>query len=273
MRLAVVLLLVAAGLSAAACGPRPAPRPETRVAAAVTVEGVAMGGLTQGEATAVLQDLAAERYVPAKNARFADADGTVVAERPGRALDVAATAAAALAAPAGGEVAAVYRPLAPAVTAEALAGARLVGTYTTAILDDSPERMENIRLTAALLNNAVIAPGEEFSFNSRTGEPTRERGFQPAVVFVDGREEVELGGGMCQVSSTLYNAVLAAGLRVTERHAHSRPVSYVPPGQDATTYTDKDLRFVNTGRRMLIVRAVAAEKNLTVDLFALAGGA
>jgi vancomycin resistance protein YoaR len=132
--------------------------------------------------------------------------------------------------------------------------------------------MENIRLTAALLNNAAIAPGDEFSFNRRTGEPTRERGFRPAVVFVDGREEKELGGGMCQVSSTLYNAVLAAGLRVVERHPHSRPVSYVPPGLDATTYTDKDLRFVNTTRRPLILRALVAGKKLTVDLFALPGG-
>ncbi len=166
----------------------------------------------------------------------------------------------------------MYRPLAPALTAAALAAARPAGAYTTTILDASPDRLENIRLTAALLNNAAIAAGDEFSFNRRTGEPTRERGFRPATVFVDGRHEEEVGGGMCQVSSTLYNAVLAAGLRVTERHAHSRPVAYVPPGKDATTYTDKDLRFVNTTRRPLVMRAYVAGKKLTVELLALPGG-
>ncbi len=272
MRLAVIVLLIAGGLLAAACGLKPAQKPEGRAAAAVTVEGVAVGGLTQGEAAAALRDLAARRYVPSVNARFADEDGSVLAERPGRLLDVTATVAAALAAPAGSELAAVYRPLAPAVTAQALATAQGAGSYTTAIIDSSPARAENIRLTAALLNNAAIAPGDEFSFNRRTGEPTRERGFRPAVVFVDGREEEEVGGGMCQVSSTLYNAALAAGLKVTERHPHSRPVSYVPPGQDATTYTDKDLRFVNTTRRTLVLRAIVAGKKLTVELFALPGG-
>ncbi len=272
MRLVLIFLLIAGGLLAAACGLRPAPRPEARIAAAVTVEGVAVGGLTPGEAAAALRELAARRYVPAVDARFADGDGSVVPEQAGRLLDVAATATAALTAPAGSELAAVYRPLAPVVTAEALKSARRAGTYTTPILDSSPDRLENIRLTAALLNNAAIAPGDEFSFNRRTGEPTRERGFRPAVVFVDGREEEELGGGMCQVSSTLYNAVLAAGLRVVERHPHSRPVSYVPPGLDATTYTDKDLRFVNTTRHPLILRALVAGKKLTVDLFALPGG-
>jgi vancomycin resistance protein YoaR len=75
---------------------------------------------------------------------------------------------------------------------------------------------------------------------------------------------------MCQVSSTLYNAVLDAGLPVVERHPHSQPVSYVPPGRDATTYTDKDLRFVNSRREPLVVRAqVAGGARLVVDLWAL----
>lgn len=264
--LAVVFLLLAG------CGRPPAPRPEGRVAAGVTVEGVAVGGLYRSEAAAALQELAARRYTPPVPARFADADGAVVAEENGRLLDVAATVEATLTAPAGIETAAVYRPVAPAVTAATLAAARKAGGATTPILDDSPGRVENIRLTAALINNTAIAPGEEFSFNRRTGEPTPQRGFRTATVLVDGRREQEVGGGMCQVSSTLYGAVLDAGLTVTERHPHSVPVSYAPPGRDATTYTDKDLRFVNSARRPLILRAVVAAKSLTVDIFALPGG-
>ncbi|MDR7866809.1 MAG: VanW family protein [Sporomusaceae bacterium] len=272
MRIALTLAIIGC-LVAAACGLQPAPKPEPRVAAAVTVEGAAVGGLTRAETAAVLQGLAAERYKPPVDARFADGDGSVAADEDGRMLDVAATAEAALAAPAGSVLAASYRPLTAALTAAELAAARQAGSYTTTILDSSPGRLENIRLTAALLNNAAIAAGAEFSFNSRTGEPTRERGFRPAVIFVDGGHGEELGGGMCQVSSTLYNAVLAAGLRVTERHAHSRPVSYAPPGRDATTYTDKDLRFVNTTRRTLVLRSYVAGRKLTVDIFVLAGGA
>ncbi len=273
MRIALALVLIVGGLAAAACGLQPAPKPEPRVAAAVTVEGVALGGLTRSGATSALQGLAAERYEPPVDARFADEDGAVAADNDGRMLDVPATVEAALAAPAGSVLTAAYRPLMAAVTAADLAAAQPAGSYATTILDASPGRMENIRLTAALINNAAVAPGAEFSFNSRTGEPTRERGFRPATVFVAGGHGEEVGGGMCQVSSTLYNAVLAAGLAVTERHPHSQPVSYVPPGRDATTYTDKDLRFVNTTRRTLVLRSFVAGRKLTVDIFALAGGA
>ncbi len=273
MRIALAAVVIIGCLLMTACGMQPAPKPEPRVAAAVTVEEVAVGGLTRAGTAAALQELAAARYEPPVDARFADGDGTVVADRDGRMVDVAATAEAALAAPTGSALTAAYRPLTAALTAGDLAAARQAGSYTTTILDASPGRLENIVLTAALLNNAAIAAGAEFSFNSRTGEPTRERGFRPAVVFVDGGHGEELGGGMCQVSSTLYNAVLAAGLRVTERHAHSQPVSYVPPGRDATTYTDKDLRFVNTTRRTLVLRSYVAGRKLHVDIFVLAGGA
>ncbi len=272
MRCALALLLMAGVLVTACAGP-PAAKPEPRAAPGVTVEGTAVGGMTRGEAAAALQGLAAARYVPSVDAAFAAGDGAVTADRDGLMVDVPATVEAALAAPAGSELAALYAPLRAAVSAEALTGARLAGSYTTPILDNSPGRRENIVLTAALLNNAAIPAGDEFSFNRRTGEPTRERGFRPATVFVDGRHEEELGGGMCQVSSTLYNAALAAGLKVTERHPHSQPVSYVPPGQDATTYTDKDLRFVNTTRGTLVLRALVAGRKLTVDIFSLGGGA
>ncbi|MDT8902817.1 VanW family protein [Anaeroselena agilis] len=273
MRKALVFAGILGAFLTVACGLQPAPKPGPRVAAAVTVEGVDVGGLARDGVAAALQGLAAARYQPPVNARFADGDGTVMPDKAGRLLDVTATTEAALAAPAGSALPAAYSELEAAVTAADLAAARPAGSYATTILDASPGRMENIRLTAALLNNAAIAAGEEFSFNSRTGEPTRERGFRPAVIFVDGGHGEEVGGGMCQVSSTLYNAVLAAGLRVTERHPHSRPVSYVPPGRDATTYTDKDLRFVNTSRRTLVLRCYVAEKKLAVDIFALPGDA
>jgi vancomycin resistance protein YoaR len=269
------LWLIIAVLTLAACGlPQPAKRPEgPRVAAGVTLDGRPVGSLVQEDLATLLQELAAGGNKPAVAARFADQDGRILPETAGHSLDGVATIAAVLAAPPGTAVAAVYRPQAPAITANDLRAARRLGATTTPILDASPGRLENIRLTAALVNNAAIGPGQEFSFNRRTGDPTADRGFQPAPVFIEGGSGDELGGGMCQVSSTLHSAVLAAGLPVTERHPHSRPVAYIAPGLDAATYTDKDLRFRNSSRRTVILRAFITGRSLVVDLWALPGDA
>lgn len=265
-------LLLCTGLLVSGCGWLPvAPKPEAidQVAPGVTVEGVAVGGLSRAELDAVIRDLAARQYQPTKNARFDDSTGEILADAPGRTLDTAATAQAVLAAPPDSRLTGTFRVVTADVDTARLRQARRSGAYTSPLLDDSPGRLVNIRLTAALINNAVLEPGGEFSFNHRTGEPTPKRGFQLATVFVDGRQEQDWGGGMCQVSSTLYNAVLAAGLAVVERHPHSRPVSYVPPGCDATTFTDKDLRFVNSTRRTLVIRALVRPGQLEVDIWEL----
>lgn len=269
------LSLIIVALIAAACAlPPPAQKPETpRTAVGVLLDGRPVGGLTPGELATLLRELAAGADKPASDARFADDTGRIIPETAGRSLDRAATIAAVLAAPPGTAVAVIYRPQAPGITAADLRDARCIGAAVTPILDASPGRLENIRLTAALVNNAVIGPGQEFSFNRRTGEPTADRGFKPAPVFTDDGQGEELGGGMCQVSSTLHSAVLAAGLAVTERHPHSRPVAYIAPGLDATTYTDKDFRFLNSGRRTVVIRAFIAGGSLNVDLWTLPGGA
>lgn len=253
----------------------PAPKPERKqVAEGVIVEGQPVGGLSAEEAGNVLINLAKAKDVPAVNAGFDPVTGEVMPERPGQRLDIASTMSELFAAGAGSSVTPAYQPFLPDITRDALTRAWRLGTYTTPILDKSPGRLVNIRLTAKLINNTLIAPGQEFSFNKITGEPSAARGFQPATVFGDhGAKEQGLGGGMCQVSSTLYNAVQAAELKVTERHPHSQPVSYVPQGKDATTYTDKDLRFINTARWRLLTRAFVHDQDsrLTVDLWALPG--
>lgn len=236
----------------------------------ITVEGVAVGGMTSSELETVLKSLAEQRYTPPDNARFDNNTGKIIAGTVGRRLDIMATADRVMNAAANTMVYGVYQQVQPAITNHNLQLASHVGSYRTRIIDTSPGRLHNIKLTAQQLNNKVIQPGEEFSFNRQTGEPTIERGFKEATVFVDGRTEQGLGGGMCQVSSTLYNAALSAGLNITERHAHSQPVSYVPPGRDATTYTDKDLRFVNTTRQELIIRAIVEGDTMVIDLLGLA---
>ncbi len=268
-------LLLAGSLAVnAGCGLNaPAPKPQAPlVADQVMIEGQQVGGMSAEAAGKVLTTLAKAKDVPAVNAGFDAVSGEIFPERPGQRLNVADTLQALLAAPAGSKVTPVYQPFLPDITAAVLAKSWQLGTYTTPVLDKSAGRLVNLRLTGKLINNQIIAAGEEFSFNAATGEPTAERGFQPATVFADnGRKEQSLGGGMCQVSSTLYNAVLDAKLKVTERHPHSQPVNYVPPGKDATTYTDKDFRFVNTTRRPIIIRAFVGTEasQLTVDVLAL----
>lgn len=132
--------------------------------------------------------------------------------------------------------------------------AMVLASYATRILDRDPNRVHNIRLTVERLAGHTIEPGEVFSFNKVVGQPTASAGFRPAVVLKDdGSKTKELGGGMCQVSSTLYNVALEADLKIIERHPHAKPVKYVPPGRDATVYTDLDLKFENTTGRPLVI--------------------
>lgn len=263
----LTLLLTVSGCSLQ----QPAPKPEApRVAPGVTMEEVDIGGLTEKELKAVLQRMTEEKYQPPQNAAFDGKTGRITPGRQGRRINVEATKRQGLQAAANSHLAAVYQSIMPELTVSRLAKAENIGTYTSAILHDEEGRLENIRLTAAAINNAVIEPDQEFSFNRRTGEPNAERGFKKAVVFGEGGSvQYELGGGMCQVSSTLYNAVLNAKLPVTERHPHSRPVDYVPANRDATTYTDKDFKFINNTRHTLVIRSFISGRRLTVDIWSL----
>lgn len=194
---------------------------QERVADGVMLEGERVGGFTRREAEEYVRDLARRE--------------------PG--IEVEATVESLLAAEPGAHVRPVRRPM------------EVLASFSTPLLDRDPNRVHNIRLTVARLNGRIIAPGEVFSFNDTVGQPTSAAGFRPATVLGDdGRKLKELGGGMCQVSSTLYNVALAAGCRVLERHPHAKPVKYVPPGRDATVYTDLDLKFQNTTGRPLLVR-------------------
>ncbi len=94
-------------------------------------------------------------------------------------------------------------------------------------------RATNIALAANSINGKIIKPGEIFSYNRAIGSTTAEKGYKKAKIFVNGKEEEGMGGGICQVSSTLYNAAKAAGMEIIERHPHSKKVYYVGDGNDA----------------------------------------
>ncbi|NLY42504.1 MAG: VanW family protein [Clostridiaceae bacterium] len=123
----------------------------------------------------------------------------------------------------------------------------VIASFETTILDMSESRLNNINIASQKITGHIVQPGEVFSFNEVVGERTSERGFQKATAIIREEKVYEEGGGVCQVSSTLYNAALKAGMEIIERHSHSRDVHYIPQGQDAAvSYGYKDFKFRNT---------------------------
>ena len=121
-----------------------------------------------------------------------------------------------------------------------------LGSFTTTLIGSLPERTHNLRLAVQALDGTVLRPGEELSFNRCVGPRTAERGYGPAPVILRETRQVQVGGGVCQAATTLFDAALLAGLGVVERHRHSSPVDYVAPGEDATiAWGAKDLRLRN----------------------------
>jgi len=148
-----------------------------------------------------------------------------------------------------------------------LAGYRLLGTYTT-YTTNVPNRNTNISLACKALNGTIVKPGHTFSFNNTLGYTSAAKGYKKAGILVNGKSSAALGGGICQVSSTLYNAVLKAGLKVVERHPHSAPVGYVPKGRDATvSYGSVDFKFRNNTTKNCRLVFEYNNRSLTVSVF------
>ena len=144
---------------------------------------------------------------------------------------------------------------------------RMIGTYTTTATDNSA-RNTNIRLACEAVNGMILAPGEQFSFNGVVGKRTAEKGYQPAGAYANGETVQEYGGGVCQVSSTLYNAVVAAGLQPDERTGHSYEPNYVTPGQDATvSYEYPDFKFSNNTEYSVGIRTFFENKIVRVEIY------
>ena len=140
----------------------------------------------------------------------------------------------------------------------------VLSAYTTYFTAD-PNRGGNIERAARSIDGRIVRPGEEFSFNRATGLRTRANGYLEAPVYFNGRLVPDAGGGVCQVSTTLFNAVLLAGLAVTERTCHFSPVAYVPIGQDATVADNYlDFRFVNNLSSLIYICTVYEPEAITV---------
>ena len=143
-----------------------------------------------------------------------------------------------------------------------------IASFSTKIYTKDSERQNNIKITCSSLNNTDVTPGKTFSFTSTVGKATSSKGYQEADIFTNGQKTKGLGGGNCQVSTTLYNAVLKVkGLSVTERHEHSNDVPYIQEGKDAAVaYGSYDFKFVNNLDYTVRIKASATDNNITIKL-------
>jgi vancomycin resistance protein YoaR len=146
-----------------------------------------------------------------------------------------------------------------------------IASFRTNFQSSSFARTNNIDISIKAINGKVLKQGEIFSFNDAVGERTDERGYMEAPVIIGNAIQLALGGGICQVSSTLYNAILIAGLQPTERISHSLPISYVDNGFDATVdWGNIDFKFKNTLDYPVYIEGHTENKYLYINIFSKA---
>lgn len=169
----------------------------------------------------------------------------------------------------------VFREIEPELSLDSLKYLNTrFGFYLTTFDPADRGRTHNIQLASELLNNQIVDPEEIFSLNQALGPRTPENNYVLALVFAGGRIVPGYGGGICQVASTLYNAVLDAELPVIERHGHSQPVPYVPPGRDATLVGNiLDFKFQNNRRYPLLLSSRVEKDKLMVSIYGHASDA
>lgn len=145
----------------------------------------------------------------------------------------------------------------------------VAGGCTTSYRSSGANRSTNIAVSAGNMNNLVVMPGQTISVSTEFKPRTTANGYKPATVYSGGKSVPGIGGGICQVSSTVYNAVINAGLTIVERHPHSMTVSYLPMGMDATIASgSKDLKFRNDYTAPVILRTRCEDKKVTVEVLA-----
>ena len=197
----------------------------------------------------------------------------VVPSKSGLSLDVAKTAKALLAAAgtATNRVAqlavSTAEPKRTTVDANAMGITGVVSSFSTTY-GGTPGRLHNVALVAEKIDDTLIAPGATFSFNETTGARTAAAGFEEAPVILNGELKSGIGGGVCQVSTTTFNAAFFAGLPIVERTNHALFISHYPQGRDATVdYPSIDLKFRNDTSAWLLLRTFVGTGSLTVTLY------
>lgn len=171
---------------------------------------------------------------------------------------------------AGFDVTVTIESIQPEITADSingdLFGAELA-RFSSNFASSTANRAYNVTRATQSVNGRILLPGEVFSYNAAIGNPSLANGYKMATVYANGKQKEGVGGGVCQVSSTLYSAVLYADLEIVERRSHSMTVSYVPKGQDATVvYGGQDFKFRNNTDAPIKIEATASGRVCTVRI-------
>lgn len=147
-----------------------------------------------------------------------------------------------------------------------------ISDFSTPIVDDNENRINNIKITCSRISDTIVKANEEFSFCDVVGQPTADDGYEEAHAFVDGKLTNAIGGGNCQVSTTIYNAAKEIdGVEITERHEHDKEVGYIEKGKDATVaYDYLDLKFENHNDFDLKLEAYIKDDKVCVDIYKIA---
>lgn len=165
----------------------------------------------------------------------------------------------------------VYKDISPDILVSDLENLKvtdLLFSVETSYGGTGGNRIFNIQLAASKINNYLLLPGEEFSFNNIVGKADKDSGYKEAIIIVNGKFVPGYGGGVCQVSSNIYVGALKANLEILQRRNHGRPVSYLPRGLDATiAYPSLDLRFRNNTPYGIIISTRSTNSELIVDFF------
>jgi len=157
--------------------------------------------------------------------------------------------------------------LASVTKAELMNSFGLVSSFTTTTTSNA-NRNTNIRLSAEAITNRTVLPGESFSFNQATGQRTEAKGYKPAAAIAGGETFDEIGGGVCQTSTTLFNAVARANLTIVDRDPHAWPSNYVDKGEDATVnWPNLDFRFKNDTEWPIFIVSYYKDRKVTVEIY------
>ncbi len=228
--------------------------------------------------TATLSEHLSSLNIPAEDAYFSiDQDNSrqIIPEKIGKQVDIDALITSIKNQPPAETqiIPILFQAVTPSITKTVLENVKLnnlLGQYTTNFNSNLKGRTLNIKLAAKAIDGKVLEPGGMFSFNNTVGPRTAEAGYQEAIIIEGNKFIPGLGGGVCQVSSTLYNAILLASssFSIIERSHHSLPVTYVPAGQDATVaYPLLDLKFKNDSDGYILIRSSVNGNTLTFSIY------
>lgn len=230
-------------------------------------------GLDIEQIRKILTDYSKKINIEPKNATFDKEKWSIEAEKNGKKLNIEKTIDLIFKSESGVKVEPIVEEVKPEITSESIRESIVeIGSFSTEILDGQKSRVNNIKVASDYINGVEIMPGEEFSFNGALGRRTKEKGYKKAPIIIKTKRGPKkgygVGGGICQISTTLYNAALEAGLEITERHQHSKKVPYIEKGKDATVvYGGADLKFVNNRNNPIVINVNVSDGRVIVKLY------